>query len=190
MAKKGLTREGIIDAAQALLEEKGLPEFSLRALAASLDVQVSSLYNHISGQSELLTEVGLRAVGMLAGAEWRAIEGRSGEEALFALAGAYHAFALDHPELYRIIMGAPSLCLMELENAVIDVANPIVQVLRGYGVQGDKLMHYQRTLRSIMHGFFAHERHGSFSHADTDRDESYHFAVECVALRLKGERSE
>ena len=36
-------------------EDNGLPAFSLRNLAASLEVQVSSLYNHIQGQNDLLT---------------------------------------------------------------------------------------------------------------------------------------
>jgi len=190
MSRRGLTREGIIDAAQELLEERGLPEFSLRALAATLDVQVSSLYNHISGQSELIGEVGRRAAAMLASAERSAIDGLSGDEALYSLAWAYHAFALDHPELYRLVMGAHSLCLPAMESLTAEIAEPIFRVLSDYGVRGDRLVHYQRTLRSIMHGFFAHEHHGSFSGAGTDREKSYNFAVECIALRLNSERAE
>ena len=47
MAKKGLTKEIIVNAALEQIEKNGLSAFSLRNLAASLGVQVSSLYNHI-----------------------------------------------------------------------------------------------------------------------------------------------
>ena len=61
MPKKGLTREIVIGAAQAHIERKGLAAFSLRDLASHLGVRVSSLYNHVGGQSELLALVGVRA---------------------------------------------------------------------------------------------------------------------------------
>ena len=47
MAKKGLTKEIIVNTALEQIEKNGLLAFSLRNLAASLGVQVSSLYNHI-----------------------------------------------------------------------------------------------------------------------------------------------
>ena len=51
MAKKGLTKETVIDAAVALIEKNGVASFSLRNLASALEIRVSSLYNHISGQN-------------------------------------------------------------------------------------------------------------------------------------------
>ena len=115
MAKKGVSKESITAAALILIEEKGLAAFSLRALAASMQIQVSSLYNHISGQNELLTEVGFRAVQMMTRQEELAITGRHTDEALYALADAYRLFAKEHPELYRIIMGVHILHLSVLE---------------------------------------------------------------------------
>ena len=132
MARKGLTKEIVAEAALALIEEKGLREFSLRALAASLEVQVSSLYNHISGQNELLTEVGIRAVEMLTALEENAIAGKERDEALFALADAYRLFAGAHPELYRIIMGVHILHLSVLETELRKIVTPILSVLSAF----------------------------------------------------------
>lgn len=188
MSKKGLTKGSITDAAILLIEEKGLPAFSLRSLATSMGVQVSSLYNHISGQNELLNAVGCRAVNMMTAKEDEAISGKSRDSALFSLADAYRSFALEHPELYRIIMGVHVLNLTVLEQEIKSIVAPILTVLASYGMPEEKQMHYQRILRSIMHGFFAHEHTGGFSLASLDREISYKLAIKCVADALNNER--
>lgn len=185
MGKRGLTREAITEAAVAQIEEGGMAAFSLRALASSMGIQVSSLYNHIRGQRDLMTAVGLRAVAMLTEAEARAIRGREPEEALFALADAYRRFAWEHTELYRLVMGVHALAIPELEAAAKGIAEPILQVLSGFGVEGDARIHGQRLLRSVMHGFFALENRGGFSGAPVDRETSYRLAIECVAAQLR-----
>lgn len=52
----------MISRAAALIEERGRADFSLRALAADLDVRPSALYNHIGNLDELLTAVVTAAV--------------------------------------------------------------------------------------------------------------------------------
>ena len=188
MAKKGLTKETVIDAAVALIEKNGVASFSLRNLASALEIRVSSLYNHISGQNELLTEVGIRAVTLLTAMEEEAIAGKETDEALFALADAYRLFAGEHPELYRIIMGVHILRLTVLETEIKKIVAPILTVLSGYGLPEDRQMHYQRILRSIMHGFYAHESTGGFTYTQIDRETSYRLAIQCVAGALNKER--
>lgn len=184
MGKKGLNKEAIVQAAVEQIEEMGLAAFSLRSLAAKLEVQVSSLYNHIEGQNDLLGEVGLRAVDMLTRRQENAIAGKERDQALFALAQAYRSFAKEHPELYRIVMGAHTLEIPVLERAAEKIAKPILRVMEDYGLEGDEKIHGQRILRSVMHGFFAHERSGGFSHAQVDKDLSYRLAIQCVADQL------
>lgn len=188
MAKKGLTKETVIDAAVALIEKNGVASFSLRNLASALEIRVSSLYNHISGQNELLTEVGTRAVTLLTAMEEEAIAGKETDDALFALADAYRLFAVEHPELYRLIMGVHILRLTVLETEIKKIVAPILTVLSGYGLPEDRQMHYQRILRSIMHGFYAHESTGGFTYTQIDRETSYRLAIQCVAGALNAER--
>ncbi len=47
-------------------------------------------------------------------------------------------------------------------------------------------MHWQRILRSVMHGFVDHEEAGGFSHFPIDKNESYLMAIQCVADGLQG----
>ena len=187
MAKKGLTKEIIINTALGQIEEKGLSVFSLRNLAASLGVQVSSLYNHIQGQNDLLAEIGICAVNMLTGLEEAAIADKLRDEALFSLADTYRQFAREHTELYRIIMDVHTLDIPLLESAAENIAKPILRVISDYGIEGDLQIHFQRLLRSVMHGFFLHENSGGFSVSDIDKDISYRFAIECIAIRMKAE---
>ena len=104
MAKKGLTKEIIVNTALEQIEKNGLSAFSLRNLAASLGVQVSSLYNHIEGQSDLLAEVGICAVNILTGLEEASIADKLRDEAPFSLADAYRRFAREHTFLTLIRM--------------------------------------------------------------------------------------
>lgn len=188
MSRKGITKEIITDVSIRLIEEKGLASFSLRAVASALRIQVSSLYNHITGQNDLLNAVGCRAVHMMTSREEQAIAGKTTDEALFALADAYRAFAGEHPELYRIIMGVHVLHLSVMETEIQKIVAPILTVLAEYDIPEVRQMHYQRILRSVMHGFFAHENTGGFSLSEIDREESYHLAIRCVANALHAEK--
>ena len=52
--RETLTREKVLHAALALVDEDGLAGLSMRRLATVLDVHVMSLYNHVSDKSDLL----------------------------------------------------------------------------------------------------------------------------------------
>jgi len=52
--QRGLTRERLVEAALALINEEGLEGLSMRALADKLDVKASSLYWHVRDRGELL----------------------------------------------------------------------------------------------------------------------------------------
>jgi AcrR family transcriptional regulator len=52
--KSPLTRDAILDAAVALLDEHGLAGLSMRKLGAVLGVEAMSLYNHVRNKDELL----------------------------------------------------------------------------------------------------------------------------------------
>lgn len=56
----GLTRERIVDAAYAVLDEQGLSGLSMRRVAQDLDVRPGALYYHVANKQELLAEVAAR----------------------------------------------------------------------------------------------------------------------------------
>lgn len=185
MPRQGLNKSNVVKASIRLIEEKGYAAFSMGELAKSLNIKTASLYNHVESLDALFTEVGLAAVSQMVESEKKAIEGKEKTKALFAIADAYRAFAKDHNELYRVIMGLQKSGNEILERAAGQITEPIMQVLSSYGLNREEQMYWQRILRSMMHGFVAHEEAGGFSHFPIDKNESYLMAIQCVADGLQ-----
>lgn len=185
MPRRGLTRDAVVGAAVEMIEETGISSFSMAALAKRLHVRTASLYNHVESLDALYREVGLTAINRLVAAEENAAAGKSGDEALWALAEAYRRFAREHYHLYRFILASLSWEGGPLEQAACAVIRPILRILAGYGLSQAQQVHWQRILRSVMHGFAAHETAGGFSHFPLDSDESYRLAIQWIAAALQ-----
>ncbi|QKW23712.1 TetR/AcrR family transcriptional regulator C-terminal domain-containing protein [Kitasatospora sp. NA04385] len=96
----GLDREVIVTAAVRLLDEAGEAKFSMRALAARLDVTPMSLYWYVADKDDLL-ELALDVVaGEMVLPE--AGDGSDWESGLRALAVTWRAAMLAHPWAIRI----------------------------------------------------------------------------------------
>jgi len=63
MRNRGLSKDEVARTALDVLDEFGLPDFTMRRLAAALDVQQSSLYWHFPNKQTLLAELSDRIVG-------------------------------------------------------------------------------------------------------------------------------
>jgi len=184
MPRQGLNKEAVTAAAIRLIEEKGISNFSLNELAKSLNIKPASLYSHIQNIDALLTDIGIIAIRRMVSSEKEAIKGKSGDEALFALASAYRKFAKEHYQLYLLIMNIPKVNNTVLELAAEEIVEPIMDVLDSYKIPKEMQMHYQRSLRSMMHGFVAHEEYGAFSHFPIDRDKSFEVSIVIIAEHL------
>jgi AcrR family transcriptional regulator len=57
---KGITRDAIVDAALAVLDDVGIDGLTVRAVAARLDVKAPALYWHVRDKKALLDEMGTR----------------------------------------------------------------------------------------------------------------------------------
>ncbi len=185
MARQGLTRADIMEAAIELIESEGLHRFSLRELAARLHIKAASLYNHIRNMDELYTQIGFYAIAELKKVQLAAIDGKRRGAAVEALADAYHRFGKERPEIYKVILSLPMVKNDALQTAAGDIVEPIMVVLSGYGLAEEQKMHLQRVLRSIMHGFISQEEAGCFRHFPADVGDSYRMAVQGFILLLE-----
>lgn len=185
MARQGLSRDRVVQAAVSLIEENGFPQFSMGKLARQLHVKTASLYNHVENLDQLLELVGEEAIHRLVRLEDQAIAGKQGDKALFALAEAYRTFAREHYQLYRMIMAFPKWDNPTLEREAGEIVSPILRVLSDYGLSEAQRFHWQRVLRSMMVGFAFHEQAGGFSHFPVSQEESFHIAIQCVADSLR-----
>ena len=58
MYHKGVNRELVIQTAVELAEKNGLNSFSMHQLAEALGIRTASLYKHVSGLDDVITELG------------------------------------------------------------------------------------------------------------------------------------
>lgn len=190
MFHKGLNKEIIVAAARELIEQDGFQQFSMRKLAEKLEVRTASLYTHIESMEMLFTEVGLSALKVQQEYLLNAVQEKHRDDAVTALAESFRRFALERPELYRLIMQIPSGDDEILKEAAAITASPFMQVLEDYRISDDRRMHWQRVLRGMMHGFVSEEQSGYFTHYPISVDESYKIAVCCAIDGLHKEEGE
>lgn len=179
MPKQGLSKEKVVEAAAALIEQSGTADFSMRALADRLNIKTSSLYNHVENMDALMVAVCAYALQMQRDAEMHAVQGKSDTDAILALANAYRAFASEHKELYRLIMNTAVSCGEQFSEISMCIVEPFMTVLEYTTLTTHEKYHWQRILRGIIHGFVSQEDAGFFSHLLADADESFHMAIQC-----------
>jgi AcrR family transcriptional regulator len=95
----------IVAVARELLEEDGVQALTMRRLAARLGIRAPSLYKHLPNKAAL--EAAIIAIGFEDAAAAFEATIDNGTEPLAAFAGAYRAFALAHPHLYRLMTDQP-----------------------------------------------------------------------------------
>ncbi len=99
-----VNRDQLVQVALELVDEAGAEALSMRALAARVDRQVSSLYNHVASRAELIE---LIRAGIVAGIDTSAFASEPWDVAVAAWARSYlRAFAA-HPNLIRLLATTP-----------------------------------------------------------------------------------
>ena len=124
--------EQIVAAARDLLERDGPGGLTMRRLADRLGMRAPSLYKHVADKDELEVLLIAWALRDQGAATHEAVDGlpRGGSKrrALEALAGAYRAWALAHPHLYRLATQGPLPREHLPEGLEAWAAEPVVRV--------------------------------------------------------------
>ena len=193
MPRAGLSAERVVERAAQIVDEHGLEELSLSRLAADLGVAPPSLYKHVSGMSDLVRGVSLRAMDKLADHLAASVMGLAGPDALRALANAYRGFARAHPGLYpmtQVPVEASDRSLSPLRSSAAQRTVDIVTAaLAGYRIPDERMVDAVRMTRASLHGFVDIEVHGGFA-MDAPTDMSFAILVDSldVALTALGEQ--
>jgi AcrR family transcriptional regulator len=177
MPRVGLDTEAVVDGAAALADDQGLARLTLARLASALGIRTPSLYAHVDGLADLRARLGARGAGELASELQVAVAGRSGRDALRALAGAYRAYAKAHPGTYAAMQAASER--EENQAAGAAVVAMILAILDGYHYKDDAAIHAVRAVRSALHGFVSLEQEGGFG-IPLSLDDSYASLVEMI----------
>jgi AcrR family transcriptional regulator len=186
MPKRNLSRAAVVSAASDLLDECAGSELKLADLANRLGVRVPSLYNHVDGADDLRAGIALYGTQELGRRLGRAAIGRSGEDALWALADAYRAFAKERPGLYLVTLRAPAPEEAERIAASDEIIAVLTRVLEPFGFPYERAIHAIRGVRSLLHGFVSLELAGGFG-MPLDVDESFRQLITSFIAGLRTE---
>ncbi len=189
-ARPGIDHDTVVRAAYTLVDSSGPAALTLAALATTLCIRTPSLYNHIAGLPGLHRDLALLGDRELERALTRATVGRSRDDAVRALAGAYRAFVHQHPGVYEIMLRvAPANRAPdpELETAERDVVLVPLAILAGYDLHGVEALHAVRHFRSLVHGFVSLEAGGGFG-LPLDIEESFRRLVDLYIEGLHHDR--
>lgn len=180
MPRQGLTPARVLDVAADLADREGLDAVTVARVAEELGVRAPSLYNHVAGRDGLARGVAVRGISELGEALQAAATGRSGKDALVALAHAYRTYAHTHPGRYAATLRAPAAGDDGHEAAARATVDVLLAVLRAWRLEGDAAIHATRAIRSALHGFVSLEAVGAFG-LDVDRDRSFTRLVTTLA---------
>ena len=178
--KKNLSRELIVSTAFKMIDEKGTDAFSVRKLASILNVQVSSLYNYIDNEYDLLLEVAMCAAEMYSNYISKTVKGLDREKAAYKAGDAFRDFVVNHKYLYELLLdsrwtGDPNFIKVNKK-----FTEPI-SFLTFDGIEDIKEMeHIYVAMRVVTHGFASLDSLGIFDELSIDRTESYHRLVKSV----------
>lgn len=190
MARASLNRQRVVAAALAVVDRGGVGGFAsltLAAVAKRTGVAVPSLYKHVDSLADLRREVAVVAVREFADALAQAVAGRSGPDAVRALARAGRRYALAHPARYAAAQVAPDpradadAALRAEGRRAVDV---VAAALRGFEIPHERTVDAVRALRSAIHGFVSLELGGGFR-LPQDLDRSFDLLVDATIRGLQ-----
>ncbi|MCF4140041.1 WHG domain-containing protein [Streptomyces sp. Tue 6430] len=185
MVRAGLTPERLTRAGAEMADEVGFEQVTVSALARRFDVKVASLYSHVRNSHDLKTRIALLALEELADRGSAALAGRSGRDALTALADVYRDYAHEHPGRYaaaqfRLTPQAAAASAGARHSRMTRA------VLRGYDLAEPDQTHAVRLLGSFFHGYVSLEQAGGFSHSAPDSQESWSRILDALDALLRG----
>ncbi len=162
MPRIGLSRQRVVAEAAAVADEAGLDRLTLAAVARRLGISLPGLYKHIDSLDGLRRDLAVLGVRELTAAMAGAAVGRSGRDALHAIAAAYRTYAAVHPGRTEASIRAPDPADSEHLAAGEAAAAVLLAVLDGYQISGKDAIDAIRVLRVVLHGFTSLEAAGGF----------------------------
>ena len=184
MSRAGLTVDRLVAAGAELADAEGFDAVTVSALARHFGVRPASIYSHLAGSDDLRTRVALLALEETADRAAETLAGRSGRDALVALADVYRDYAHEHP-------GRHDAAQLRLDpETARNSAGPrhaamARAVLLGYDVPEPERTHAVRLIGATIRGFVDLELGGSFDHSEPDAESSWRRTLDALHTLLQ-----
>jgi AcrR family transcriptional regulator len=165
-----LSRDIIVNAALSFLDREGWDALTINALAAHLGTKGPSLYNHVNSLDDLRRSVRKRVIVDIIEMLGTVGQGRTRDDAVLVMAGAYRSYAHHHPGRYSAFTRMPLAGGDDPEYTAVAraAAEPVIAVLASYGLDGEAAFHAALEFWAALHGFVLLEMTGVMADVDVD----------------------
>lgn len=150
--RRTLTRDKVIDAALAVVDEHGWDQLTMSTLANRVGVVGASLYNHVRGLDDVRSEVQIRTMAALGARLREEAMGRSGIDGLRCLIAAYRAWTVDNHRRYQALTATP-IDRAALMASALDANIALRAMLVSCGVPEEDSLDTTVALFAAVHGF-------------------------------------
>jgi AcrR family transcriptional regulator len=147
-----LDKATLVRAAADVADRDGWSGLTLSRVAEQVDRHVSSLYTHVDGLDDLRREIALLALDELAEQVWRAALGRSGGDALGAIAAVYRESFRAHPGRTAAINAFTGSGDPDFSARGARLAEPIRATLAGFGLDPEQVAVAHRVFTASIRG--------------------------------------
>ena len=152
-------RQQILDAARAMAEADGWTAVTSRRLADAIGYTQPVLYGHFpGGKTEIMRTVALAGFAELAASMQAAVRGKTGRQAVAAVADLYLGFAATHPSLYEAMFELPIDARFAQDDAEAELRSGFNALRAAVGDDDDGAA--TELLWSALHGMSLLERAG------------------------------
>ena len=176
--------DAIVAAARSILEAQGLEGLTMQAVASLVGVRAPSLYKRVKSRGDLIHLVANDAARGLATTLDAAATTGDPRRDLGALASAFRAFALTHPEAYRLLF-APMPEEWRVDPALNRGASDSLLRTTSALVGPTEALEAARTVVAWATGFVAIELAGGFR-LGGDVDRAFAYGVDRLTRGIAG----
>ncbi len=172
------SRDAILSAARALLEEGGLDAVTMAAVGDRVGVRGPSLYKHVPNRAALIRAVADAVTGDLGRALRQAVSTGDPRADLRAATLAYRAFVHANPNGYGLLFANVAPEFQPDPGAVAETGRPLVEAMASL-VGPDASLPAARTVAAWAHGFVSMELAGAFR-LGGDLDVAYEAGIDTI----------
>ena len=184
--RRRLSDDEIVETAGLLADRDGLAAVKMGQVAKELGRNHTSLYSHFATMESLHREIALRTVAGLADVLTAAAVGRSGRDALFAVAHAYRDYLRSCRGRFEAAYTVTFSDDPELR-AVFSRASQIIEaVLRSFDLDPEASFRAHLAISAGIRGFVIGE--AQIAEADSDPDAAFDDMIELFVLGLDTKR--
>ncbi|MBV8949573.1 MAG: WHG domain-containing protein, partial [Actinobacteria bacterium] len=173
----------VVRTAADIADREGWASVTLSRVARELHRHVTSMYTHVDSVDELRRKVALLAAAEMGDLLWTAALGRTGADALTAVADVYRTYPREHPGRSEALITYGSRD-DEFIALAARMSEPLRATLRSYGLDDRQVEHAHRVFSATLRGFSTGEAVGLYE-THGDADETYRQILALFGLALE-----